>query len=137
MIENRFGKPGIFISGFIIRLALIMECNTPFSDFIIQCPDGLIVNAHLTPATNYQWLIEDKFGKEYSGPLTTNAEGNFTIALADLPDGLLNPFAGTFKLQVLELYSAAPVELFMQAAYDAIFFDVKGGTRVKENLGIA
>lgn len=113
-----------------------MECKSPFRDFITQCPDGLLVNAHLTPNKNYQWLIEDKFDKQYAGPLTTDANGSFIIPTASLPPGLLSPYGGVFALQVLELYTAAPVQLFMKAAYDSIYFTVDGGTLVKENLGI-
>lgn len=113
-----------------------MECKTPFRDFITSCPDGLLVNAHLTPNKNYQWLIEDKFDKQYAGPLTTDANGSFIIPVASLPAGLLTPFGGVFALQVLELYTAAPVQLGMKAFYDSIYFHVEGGSLVKENLGV-
>lgn len=113
-----------------------MECKHAFSDFISNCQTGIIVNAHITPITNYQWLIVDKFDNEYVGTLTTDANGNFTIPVTDLPPGLLNSYSGWFALQVLELYTAKPVELKMSQFYDAIQFQVKGGTREKDNLGI-
>lgn len=114
-----------------------MECNSPFSDYISNCQTALIVNAHLTPTTNYIALIKDKFDKVYSVAITTDISGNFQIPIADLPDGLLNNFAGTFVLSVVQLYSNAPVDLKMMTSYEEIFFDIKGGTQEKDNLGIA
>lgn len=112
-----------------------MECKSPYFDHISNCTTAVTINAHLTPNTNYQWVISDKFNNEYAGVITTDDSGNFEIDVADLPEGLLNAYGGTFSLQVKEIYSCAEVSLNLQASYDSIIFTVKAGNRVKENLG--
>lgn len=114
-----------------------MICSSPFQDFIANCTDAIKVNAHLIPNTNYQWVITDKFHNEFAGSLTTDASGNFQIDVDDLPDSLLNSYAGIFTLQVKALYTAAVVPLNMTQPYEEIVFDVRGGTLVKDNLGNA
>jgi len=112
-----------------------MECKSPYFDYISNCTDTVVVNANLDPTTSYQWLIEDKFGNQYSGAFTSDSDGNFEIPVEDLPEGLLNSYGGEFSLKVVENYSCREVSLNMKASYDAILFQVKAGTRVKDNLG--
>ena len=111
-----------------------MACKNAFYDFLSNCNTDIKVNALLLPATAYAWIIIDKFDKQYSGEIITDGDGFFTIAVADLPAGLLNEFAGSFKMELFE-DACKKVDFKMAQFYDSIEFNVKAGTRVKDNLG--
>jgi hypothetical protein len=112
----------------------MLTCGTCFKDYITHCETGILVHTFLAPNTDYTWKIQDKFGNEYEGSVTTNANGEFTIPVEDLPAGLLTEFSGKFKLQV---YNAGcrPVNLLMAQEYDCIEFEVRGGTSIKDEIG--
>lgn len=112
-----------------------MECKNPFFDFISNCTTDIIVNAFLTPLTPYQWIISDKFGKDYAGSVTSDVDGNLVIPITDLPAGLLNSYGGQFTFRVAALYSCADVPLNMKQTYDSVIFEVRAGTLVKDNIG--
>lgn len=111
-----------------------MSCNQAFFDHISNCNTAIRVNALLTPARPYTWVISDKFGHEYAGESITNADGFMDIAVADLPDGLLTPYSGEFKIVIYEdVCRKATFKLAKE--YDSITFTVAGGTREKDNIG--
>lgn len=112
-----------------------MGCSDAFHDFISNCNTTLRVNALLLPATTYTWVITDKFQKEYSGTALTNGDGFMDIAIADLPEGFFTEFSGAFHLEIFETDTCKKASFKMARYYDAIDFDVKGGTRVKDSLG--
>lgn len=111
-----------------------MSCSTCFNDYISNCGDTITVNAQLTPATDYTWIITDKFDRKYSGEFTTDADGFWSIATSALPDGFLNNYAGDFKLEVQD-GDCKPVKFKVASEYTCIDFSVKGGTFVKDSLG--
>jgi hypothetical protein len=90
----------------------------------------------LDPATNYKWVVKDKFRNEYSGESTSNGQGFNSIAIADLPERLLSSYAGTFELSIYDpANECKPIDFKMAKYYDSILFDIKRGTNVKANLG--
>lgn len=117
------------------------NCLTCFSDYLVKCSTNINVFARLTPLTQYEWVITDKFDREYSGLFTTDADGFWQIPVTDLPDGLLTEFSGTFELQVFEFEvypsqsKCAPVKFKIAQEYDCIVFNLRAGTREKNNLG--
>lgn len=116
-----------------------MDCKFPFSDYLVQCPTGVQVNlvADAGPYAALRWMITDKFDNEYSGSVITNGNGGFVIPIDELPAGLLNPHAGQFTLQVLDTdRDDKVVPIIVAGYYDAITFNVKAGSRVKDNLGV-
>jgi len=94
----------------------------------------LLVYAQLSPLTSYTWIITDKFDNEYTGELITDADGFWSIPVDELPPGLLTEFSGVFKLQVIDS-GCKPIKFKVAGEYDCIQFEVKGGTREKNNLG--
>jgi hypothetical protein len=120
---------------------LLVNCSNTFSDFLVRCPDSIKVNSYLDPTTEYKWVITDKFQKQHSGYSTTDADGHFEIPVDDLPDGLLNQYAGDFTLEIFAttgVYGQEQcnkVQIPIAKNYDSIVFHVKAGTSVKENLG--
>lgn len=116
-------------------------CNCCFDDYIVKCTDNINVFAKLEPATQYEWVITDKFEREYSGIFTTDADGFWQIPVSDLPGGLLTEFSGDFKLRVyeFEVYpnqtKCAAVVFKIAQDYDCITFNARAGTREKNNLG--
>lgn len=111
-----------------------MGCNNAFLDYISNCTTAIRVNALLIAARPYTWVITDKFGNEYSGESITDANGFFDIQVSSLPDGLLTPYSGSFKLEIYEDV-CRKAEFKMAKAYDSIEFTISGGTREKDNLG--
>lgn len=95
--------------------------------------------AKLAPSTIYQWVITDKFNRQYAGAFETDAEGFWQIPTSALPEGLLNEYAGSFNLQVYDdpygFNCNEPVTFTIAETYDCITFDVRAGTREKNNLG--
>jgi hypothetical protein len=112
------------------------QCNCCFTDYLVKCSTEINVYAKLTPSTAYEWVITDKFNRQYSGSFTTDAEGFWSIPVASLPDGLLTEFSGRFSLQVFEDgTTCAPIKFLIATETDCIDFTVSAGTREKNNLG--
>lgn len=116
-----------------------MACVPCYKDYISCGNETLAVNGTLTPDAVYIWIIENK-GAKYSGEATTDENGNFTINISDLPEGLLNPYAGMFTLTVVanDAYRCNTGTWNDSAycdAYDCINFEVVNGTDVKNTLG--
>lgn len=115
-----------------------MNCADHYTDYLVQCPEGIKVNAvaNAGPYAALRWQLTDKFNHEYTGEVITNGDGGFTIPVADLPEGFLTPFSGDFELKVLDIDNdGRPVPLLVAGYFDAIRFNVKGGTSIKDSLG--
>jgi len=116
------------------------NCETCYEDFIVKCNTTINVFAKLAATTAYTWVITDKFDRQYQGTFITDAFGFWEILVADLPEGLLTEFSGSFKLEVFayEAYPAIeckPIKFTIANEYDCIIFNVRAGTRIKDNLG--
>ena len=116
-----------------------MACLPCFKDWISCGNTELFIAGTLQADTAYIWHLENK-GAKYSGEVTTDANGNFTIADLELPAGLLNPYAGTFELSVVanDAYQCSSViwnDSAYCTSYDCISFEVINGTAVKNTLG--
>lgn len=121
-------------------LNLIMALCAPcYKDYISCGLTEILVAGTLVADTAYKWIITNK-GAKYSGDVTTNADGNFTITVADLPDGFLNPYAGAFTLNVVaddayQCNSAVWNDSAYCDSYTCIEFEVINGDHVKNTLG--
>lgn len=111
-----------------------MSCQNAFYDFLCNCNDAIKVNALLEPAKPYIWVITDKFDREYTGEEISDGDGFLTIPVASLPDGFLTEFSGDFKLEIM-VDDCQKIDFKLASFYDRIIFNVKGGPRVKNNLG--
>lgn len=111
-----------------------MDCQNSIYDYLVSCEDAIKIYALLQPATTYNWVITDKFGKQYSGLALTDANGFPSIAVDDLPPGLLTPFSGEFSLRFQDADTCKWVDFKAAKVYDEIRFEVKGGSRVKDEL---
>jgi hypothetical protein len=115
-----------------------MTCQTCFTDCIGRCPEGITVYAFLQANSaylQYKWVITDKFNNAYQGYFVTGETGEFIIPPDDLPEGLLTEWSGEFKLQVFD-EDDTPVRFYMVQEYDCVNFTVKGGTLVKDTIGM-
>lgn len=115
------------------------KCDTCYTDYIIQCNEFINVFAKLAPATVYQWVITDRQDRQYAGTFETDANGFWQIPVADLPEGLFTEYSGAFTLHVYDdpygINCNEPVTFTIAQTYDCIVFNVRGGNRVKDNLG--
>lgn len=110
------------------------NCECCFTDYIAKCETELRVYAQLDPATEYTWVITDKFSKKYQGDFTTDADGFWSILVDELPAGLLTEYSGLFTLEVMDA-GCKPVKFKVAQEYSCIDFTVKGGTYEKNTLG--
>lgn len=110
-----------------------MSCSNSFYDHISNCNTAIRVYALLTPATPYQWLFTDKFGKEYTGESISDDSGFIDIPIDALPEAIFTPFSGDFKLEILD--RCRKLDFKMAKFYNAIEFSVSPGPREKDNLG--
>ncbi len=116
-----------------------MACTTCYKDWISCGNTELLIAGTLTADTAYTWILENK-GAVYSGSATTDENGHFTIPVSELPDGLLNPYAGIFYLIVTadDAYKCGTENWNDSAyceSYSCIEFEVKNGNAVKNTLG--
>lgn len=112
------------------------QCDNCFTDYIVQCNDTINVFAKLQPNEQYYWVITDKFTRQYAGDFTTDVNGFWAIPVTDLPEGLLTEYSGTFTLQVFaDAYACSPLTFLIAQEYDCLVFNIRAGTRVKNNLG--
>lgn len=111
-----------------------ISCDCCFNDYIAKCNTDLTVYGQLAPLSDYTWVIEDKFSKQYSGSFTTDADGFWSIPVDELPPGLLTEYSGQFSLKVMDS-GCKPVRMKIAQQYDCIDFVVKGGTYEKNTLG--
>lgn len=117
-----------------------MACTNCYKDWISCGNTQLVVAGTLQDSTPYRWILTTPQGAKYSGEVTTNTSGQFTIPVSSLPEGLLNPYAGSFTLQVVanDAYQCASATWNDSAyctPYDCIEFEVKNGDAVKNTLG--
>lgn len=116
------------------------ECTRCYSDYISCGNETLFVAGTLPANSDYIWIITTSQGAKYSGDVTTDAQGHFEIDVATLPEGLLNPYAGNFILNVVadDAYQCN-TETWNDSAYcdsyTCIEFDVRNGEHVKATLG--
>jgi len=119
---------------------ITIDCTPCFQDYISCGNDTILVAATLEASTAYKWILTAPSGAKYSGDVTTDTNGNFLIYTADLPNGLLNPYAGMFTLTVLadDAYQCTSVTWNDSAycdSYSCISFEVVNGDHVKNTLG--
>lgn len=106
-----------------------MACETCFHSQIPSCADEIIVDAALTPATDYKWVITDKFGNKYTATETTDGTGLLTIdVVADLPEGLLTEHAGDFLLEIFDTNDVIQEFTYDTVDYSCINFSVFNAT---------
>jgi hypothetical protein len=112
-----------------------MNCDCCFSDFIAKCETELILYTLLTPDLQYKWVITDKFENKYEGIATSDENGYLIIPVEELPAGLLTQYSGSFKIEILELYTCSPIKFKIAKEYDCISFDISGGNYEKNYVG--
>lgn len=113
------------------------NCNCCFVDYLAKCETEIKLNIILPVYYNYKWVITDKFGNMYEGPLTQGEDGFYSIPVEDLPAGLLTQHSGSLMLQVFQdsTEPCGPEKFIVAGKYDCIDFSISGGTFEKNNLG--
>lgn len=114
-----------------------IDCTPCFSDWINCGIDQIFVYGTLIAETDYTWILTTPQDAKYTGTVTTDADGNFVLDASDLPDGLLNPYAGVFTLEA-QSGICTPATWNDSAyceSYTCISFDVRNGNALKNTLG--
>jgi hypothetical protein len=111
-------------------------CDNCFDSFLSNCPTGITVNAGLTPAESYKWIITDKFQSRYQNTVVADGNGSIVIAAADLPAGFFNPFAGEFGLQIVDPVTNVPQPMRLCRYYDCVQAQITGGNDTEDQIGL-
>lgn len=115
-----------------------MSCTTCFEDWVCKCIyDTLIINTRLTPGQTYYWRVTDQFNQNYSGAVVAEADGVLQIPIEDLPEGLINQFAGRITITIHEDLGCSSIAIPLAKKYDCIDLEVRGGSEQKETIGCA
>lgn len=107
-------------------MSALQTCDTCYVLSFAHC-DDMVFDLGLTPATNYYFIITDKFGNEYFDILTTDVDGKFTIdPTLYLSGSLFTPFSGTFILTIkLALPYSDLIEFTVDSiSYNCVIFDI-------------
>lgn len=92
-------------------------------------PDCLTSLSVVTDQTDTEITVRivDKFNQVYYKTLTTESSGSFTLDLADetiFPKGLINSYAGQFKLMVINTGEPVPFTV-LGKNYECLIFEAK------------
>lgn len=113
-----------------------MNCNCCFNDYISNCASEIIINAGLTPGTEYTVEIKDKFDNLYNQNVTTGVDGELTIDITQLPDGLFTQYSGDFTITVFDGCDTVTLTL-NETEYTCIDFSVKKSNTEKNQIPCA
>lgn len=78
----------------------IENCSTCFKTSIPACTDEILIKLGLEADTPYLLRITDQVPSKTELEITSDGSGYLTIDTDDLPDGFLNPFTGSFTIEI-------------------------------------
>jgi len=107
-----------------------------FNDYISNCATEIIINAGLTPATEYIVQIKDKFDNLYNQTITAGPSGELTVDITQLPVGLLTEYSGGFTITVFEGCDTVNLTL-NETEYTCIDLEVKKSNTEKNQIPCA
>jgi len=82
-------------------------CGDCYQYITDACPDSILeIPTGLSDGTEAWWEITDKFGHKYRGAGTVNSEGALEIPVDQFPEGMFNPHAGIFTLEIQSIDEA-------------------------------
>jgi hypothetical protein len=114
-----------------------MGCNKCFLDWIACGVETIEVSSALAPDSIYIWVISNK-GSKYTGSITTDWEGKFSINVSDFPVGFFNPYAGSFVLEIKDNNSNYCESVLVNDGcqdFICIEFEVVNGNSNKNSIG--
>ena len=90
---------------------LLDTCPTCFEITLNECADFIVIEGGFIVFEDYVIIITDKFGHEYRLNLTAGYDGELTIDVTDLPDGLFTAYSGVFTVKVYESDGCTPADI--------------------------
>lgn len=114
-----------------------MNClDNSFHDYICKCADTILFNVNVDPGADYHYVITDKFGNKFSADITSDGDGQISIPVNQLPEGLFTQYSGTFSFELyMDNTLCTPVLLNMKRKYREALFHVEPGNFEKSNVG--
>ncbi len=97
-----------------------VNCDTCFEVLIGDCLSDIDLSLGLSPSALFFFRLIDKFGATYDFTATTDVLGDFTVPKDQLPDDLINQFAGLF---ILEVYSDSGRTELVNIVQNSITYD--------------
>ncbi len=89
----------------------------------------------LLPIANYRWVLTTPSGAKYSGTIITDVDGFFIFN--EPVEGMFNPYAGIFTLEILTEEDICTPASWNDSAYcepySCIEFEVKNGDYSDKN----
>lgn len=100
---------------------LLDTCPTCFEITLNECADFIVIEGGFIVFEDYVIIITDKFGHEYRLNLTAGYDGELTIDVTDLPDGLFTAYSGVFTVKVYESDGCTPATItFCEEVYTCL-----------------
>lgn len=90
---------------------LLDTCPTCFEITLNECADFIVIEGEFTVGEDYVVIITDKFSNEYRVTATAGYDGELTIDVTDLPDGLFTAYSGVFTVKVYESDGCTPATI--------------------------
>lgn len=100
---------------------LLDTCPTCFEITLNECADFIVIEGGFIVFEDYVIIITDKFGHEYRLNLTAGYDGELTIDVTDLPDGLFTAYSGVFAVKIYESDGCTPATItFCEDVYTCL-----------------
>lgn len=115
-----------------------MSCTSCFEAILKPCPSTIELTAGLAADTDYFWVLS-KGRRIYQKKVATDSAGKLVIDCSVLPDGLLNPHAGLFFLEIRAGDNYTNI-ISLTGDYTCIliqFVDVEGDAGINNLINIA
>jgi len=114
-------------------MGVFFDCLTTYAVTLPMCAEAILVDIGLANTTAYTYKLTSPSGKIYQKPITTIADGSFTILASDFPASLFNPWAGIFLLQIYEGNNCDPT----QFSHCEVFYDTIAIRFTEANVDVA
>jgi hypothetical protein len=88
-----------------------IECPECYEQTLSACQDEYDITTGLTPLTEYVVVLTDHFNKEYYQTVTSDAAGDLTISMTEMPEGFSTPDYGPSTLEVKLSVDDEPLDL--------------------------
>jgi len=111
-------------------IAEVTGCDACYPYDLISCYGNYVIDLDLQADTDYTLLFLDKHGNKYTQEVTTDANGAFTIRVANFPQGFFTPEFGQITVTVLNINNVPVTFTIGYAIYDCLRLNLEYITEI-------
>jgi hypothetical protein len=105
-------------------------CDACYPYDLISCYGNYVVDLDLQAATDYTLIFTDHHGNKYSQTVTTDADGKFTIRVANFPEGFFTPDFGAITVFINNVNNQTVTFTIGYAIYDCLTLNLNYTTEI-------